>query len=70
VRAWINAAVRALGRAAFLPSLALFPVAYLDGDRDGAGGTPELAVFTFPPLASNIGVRRRRRPAEAGAGDV
>ena len=41
--------VGVLGRAAFFPRFAKFPVLYLDED---------LAVFQFPPLQSNIAVRR------------
>jgi hypothetical protein len=43
-------------RAAFLPDLALFPVLYVD---------EQLAVFKFPPLNSNIAVRKVQRPAIA-----
>jgi hypothetical protein len=51
---------RACRRAAFLPDLALFPVLYVDD---------QLAVFKFPPLNSNIAVRKVQ-PAAAlpGAG--
>lgn len=45
----IDAAIGAAGRAAFFPQFALFPVLYVDAD---------LAVFKFPPLDSNIAVRR------------
>lgn len=38
-----------MGRALFLPQLSVFPVLYLD---------PEISVFQFPPLSSNIAVRR------------
>lgn len=48
---WLDGVVGALGRAAFLPSLARFPVLHLDA----ASG---LSVFRFPPLASNIAIRR------------
>ena len=41
--------VTALGRLSFFPWLASFPVRYLDKD---------LAVFRFPPLASDISVVR------------
>lgn len=41
--------VGALGRAAFLPQFAVFPVLYVDD---------QLAVFQFPPLKSNIAVRK------------
>ena len=46
--AW-DRAVGALGRASFVPPLARFPVRYLD---------PDLSVFRFPPLSSDIGIRR------------
>jgi hypothetical protein len=49
--AGLDAVVGALGRAAFFPRFAVFPVLYLDG-ADG------VAVFRFPPLSSNIAVRR------------
>lgn len=49
--AGLDAVVGALGRAAFFPRFAVFPVLYLD-DNDG------VAVFRFPPLSSNIAVRR------------
>jgi len=42
-------AVSALGRLGFIPPLARFPVRYLD---------PDLSVFHFPPLRSDIGIRR------------
>ena len=46
----VDSVVNALGRAAFLPQFAVFPVKYLDAD---------MAVFTFPPLNSSlIAVRR------------
>ncbi|CAL8471769.1 g11311 [Coccomyxa elongata] len=46
----VDAAVNAIGRAAFFPQLAVFPVKYLDAD---------LAVFSFPPLNDSlIAVRR------------
>lgn len=47
----LDAAVGAMGRAAFLPPLARFPVDHLDGP---AG----LSVFRFPPLASSIAIAR------------
>lgn len=46
---WLDPVVEGLGRALFLPQLSVFPVLYLD---------PDLSVFQFPPLQSNIGVRR------------
>lgn len=49
VPAWVDPLVESLGRALFLPQLSLFPVMYLD---------PELSVFQFKPLSSNIAVRR------------
>lgn len=46
----LDSMVQAIGRAAFFPQFALFPVRYLDRD---------LAVFTFPPLNDSlIAVRR------------
>lgn len=54
-----DAVVGALGRAAFLPSFARFPVEALDA---GAG----LAVFRFPPLASSIAIVRA---PQAGGGE-
>lgn len=45
----MDSAINALGRAAFFPQFAVFPVDYLDAD---------MAVFTFPPLNSMIAVRR------------
>ena len=45
----MDSAVNVLGKAAFLPQFAVFPVKYLDAD---------MAVFTFPPLNSLIAVRR------------
>ena len=44
-----EAAVRAVGRAGFLPALSVFPVAFLDAD---------LCVFSFPPLGVRIVARR------------
>ena len=44
-----DTAITAIGRAAFFPALALFPVLHVDA---------EIAVFRFPPLRSNIAVRR------------
>jgi len=41
--------VSALGRLGFVPPLARFPVRYLD---------PDLSVFRFPPLRSDIAIRR------------
>ena len=41
--------IGALGRAGFFPQFAVFPVLYLDED---------MAVFRFPPLNSNIAVRK------------
>lgn len=40
-----DSAVQAIGRAAFFPQFALFPVKYLDSD---------MAVFTFPPLRDSL----------------
>lgn len=37
--------VQAVGKAAFFPQFALFPVRYLDDD---------MAVFTFPPLRDSL----------------
>ena len=45
----LDRVVGALGRAGFLPQYAVFPVLYLDDD---------MAVFRFPPLNSNIAVRK------------
>jgi hypothetical protein len=45
----VDPLVEALGRALFLPQFSVFPVLYLDA---------ELSVFQFPPLSSNIAVRR------------
>ena len=45
----LDRVVGALGRAGFFPQFAVFPVLYLDED---------MAVFRFPPLNSNIAVRR------------
>ena len=46
----VDAAVNVIGRAAFFPQFAVFPVKYLDAD---------LAVFSFPPLNDSlIAVRR------------
>ncbi len=47
----VDSAINALGRAAFFPQFAVFPVDYLDAD---------IAVFTFPPLNSRIAVQRVR----------
>eukprot|EP00877_Chromochloris_zofingiensis_P007624 jgi/Chrzof1/3114/Cz12g12150.t1 len=47
--AWADQMIGVLGRAAFLPQFAVFPVLYLDD---------QLAVFSFPPLKSNIAVRK------------
>ena len=46
--AW-DRVVSALGRLGFVPPLARFPVRYLD---------PDFSVFRFPPLRSDIGIRR------------
>ncbi|CAL5222887.1 g5315 [Coccomyxa viridis] len=40
-----DSAVQTIGRAAFFPQFALFPVRYLDSD---------MAVFTFPPLRDSL----------------
>ncbi|KAK9843722.1 hypothetical protein WJX81_003629 [Elliptochloris bilobata] len=45
----LDRVVGALGRAGFFSHFAVFPVLYLDDD---------MAVFRFPPLNSNIAVRR------------
>ena len=45
VRGAVDSLVNALGRAAFLPQFAVFPVEYLDAD---------IAVFTFPPLNNSL----------------
>lgn len=62
LQAAIDGVVGALGRAAFLPSLARFPVQYLDGGEAG------LAVFRFPPLASSIAVARVGAGGSNGSG--
>ena len=56
---WADGLVGALGRAAFLPQLARFPVESLDA----AAG---LAVFRFPPLASSIAIVRRGGDSAGG----
>ncbi|KAI8468107.1 MAG: hypothetical protein J3K34DRAFT_21350 [Monoraphidium minutum] len=56
---WADALIEAAGRALFLPQLSVFPVLYLDAD---------LAVFQFPPLSSNIAVRRVAGGGGAQAG--
>ena len=45
VRGILDSMVQALGKAAFFPQFAVFPVKYLDGD---------MAVFTFPPLKDSL----------------
>lgn len=45
VAGFVDSAITALGRAAFFPQFAVFPVKYLDSD---------LAVFTFPPLRDSL----------------
>jgi hypothetical protein len=57
----VDPLVETLGRALFVPQLSLFPVLYLD---------PQLSVFQFPPLSSNIAVRRvaDAPPAASAAG--
>ena len=44
-RGLFDSMVQALGKAAFFPQFAVFPVKYLDGD---------MAVFTFPPLKDSL----------------
>lgn len=58
----LDAAVGVLGRAAFLPSLARFPVEHLDAP---AG----LSVFRFPPLASSIAIARVGSTQAASSAD-
>ena len=41
----VDTAINAIGRAAFFPRFAVFPVKYLDTD---------LAVFSFPPLRDSL----------------
>ena len=41
----LDSMVQALGKAAFFPQFAVFPVKYLDGD---------MAIFTFPPLKDSL----------------
>lgn len=45
----VDSLIGAAGRTAFFPQFAVFPVLYVDSD---------FAVFNFPPLNSNIAVRR------------
>ena len=45
MRVLFDSMVQALGKAAFFPQFAVFPVKYLDGD---------MAVFTFPPLRDSL----------------
>lgn len=45
VKGAVDAAVNAVGQAAFFPQFAVFPVKYLDTD---------LAVFSFPPLNDSL----------------
>jgi len=52
----VDRIITAMGRPAFIPPLAIFPVLYLDQD---------LCVFKFPPLSTEIAVRRiRTLPAQ------
>lgn len=45
----IDSVISTLGRSAFFPQLAIFPILYLDED---------MCVFEFPVLSSKIGVRK------------
>jgi hypothetical protein len=54
----LDALVTMLGRAGFLPSLAVFPVDYMDDD---------MAVFEFPPLSSKIAINKLPPPPQLPA---